>query len=65
MAFLGAGPGHCLRRPSPPPPGICLRERGAMGTVPEQPHGGRGGDCESGLGGGYRRLEMRLGLGLG
>ena len=26
-----------------PAPGIGLRGRGAMGTVPEQPHGGRGG----------------------
>ena len=43
--------------------GLCLKGRGANGAVPGRlPSGHRG--CDSGWGGGYWRLEMRLGLGL-
>ena len=41
--------------------GLCLKGTGANGAVPERlPSGHRG--CDSGSGGGYWRLERRLGL---
>ena len=57
----GAGGRH---QPPPPPPGLCLKGRGAIGAVPERLQSGHR-RCESGWGGGYWRLEMRLGLVLG
>ena len=44
-----------------PLPGLCLRgERVERGRSERMPSGHRG--CDSGRGGGYWRLEMRLGL---
>ena len=45
--------------------GLCLKGRGAIGTVPERLQSGHKG-CQSGWGvGGFWRLEMRLVLVLG
>ena len=50
---------------SPTGAGLRLKGRGGIGAVPEQLRSGRRG-CESGLGGGgFWRLEMRLGAGVG
>ena len=58
------GPSAIPLCPPPPPPGLCLKGRWAAGAVPERLHSGHRG-CDRlglGLGGGFWRLEMRLGL---
>ena len=58
------GEGVCVRVGVGVCAGLCLKGRGANEAVPERLQSGHRG-CDSGWGGGYWRLEMRLGLVLG